>query len=1277
MKEIRCPYCDEPLPEDAQYCAMCGKSITDPEQTVTLAQNEGQEPPRASQSDRPPALRVHHLYPLGNFSSTPSTPRRAGGSRRPATINASRTAFHSPFDEDLASRSAGSARSSASVVEQESEDDQLPGNLFVQRQEVTWQKDVESTHAHTEIDTPPLSERPVTPRPILLAPSSKKYWPFRSNLLFWVTTLVTLMLVLGGIFGVLVTFGRGFLKNQTDTNELTLMVTPSSLEVGATMTLHGTNFTPNGQVGLSRDASIALVDTGGTAVITTDAHGSFTDTVVVGSDWGAGQHLINAEDATHHKVAQFPIIVTGQGQSLRPAHLGISPTSLDLGAGDTATNSTQMLTLSNLGGGQISWKASADASWVQLSPLTGSFASTEHDQITVAVDRAGLPVGPYKATLSITSNAGNALVPIQMQVTPLNVAHEAALQLNPAVLTFTGVDGGQAPASQTVTIGDPGVQPLSWSATTSTPWLSFSPQTGQVASGGSQKLTVAVNISTLLPGTYHGVITVSGQGNTPVQDSPQNINVTVTVLPQCALQVAPGGLTFASIDQQAGPAPQTLNVGPSSSCSGQLQWNASSSASWLSISSASGTTPSSPQVSINVTGLQAGTYNGAITFSSSAGTQMVPVTFTLAPPTLPLLQTGPGALNFNGVLGQGNPPAQTFTITNIGGGTLNWQAQGATAVGGGWLNVAPASGSLGANQSATVSVGVATLNSLVPGTYNGSVAISGTDGSGNVAGGSPQMINITFNVQAPCSIATSPGGLDFTTVVGQNALPATQALTINANGTCAHALNWTATPSANAPWLSATPATGAATLNTAGVSNIGANPAGLAAGVYHGTVTVTAVDSATQAPVGTPQTVAVTLTVQPPCTLQGPSASQLTFTAEAGSNPAAQTLKISATGACAGGITVTPTLTLNSGTGWLTVTPATANLASGGSASFTVTVTSTALTAGSYTAAISLGATNGGVPIAGSPQTVGVALTVNAVPALAVAPGSLTINTTTGNSSTPLTISNTGGSSLNWTATLAKGAPSFVSLSAGQGTNVNGGANQTLNVVVDATGLPGGSTYNTSVTISAVDSSNNQPVGNPITIAITINVAPPAMQLDTTALTYNAQVGTNPAAQMVTLTNTGGDGLTWTVGTPSATWLTVVVPNNASPTASGANVSLSFNVDTTGLVAGTYSATVVITPSVGTPATVTVTLNVLPPPTPPPSPSPTPPTPTPTVSTPTPTPTAIPPTPTPSPTSPSPTPTSSIPTPTPTVTSPSPTPTSPSSAPPQWLRDLWRFLRSL
>jgi hypothetical protein len=98
------------------------------------------------------------------------------------------------------------------------------------------------------------------------------------------------------------------------------------------------------------------------------------------------------------------------------------------------------------------------------------------------------------------------------------------------------------------------------------------------------------------------------------------------------------------------------------------------------------------------------------------------------------------------------------------------------------------------------------------------------------------------------------------------------------------------------------------------------------------------------------------------------------------------------------------------------------------------------------------------------------------------------------------------------------------------------------------------------------------------------------MQLSSNNLAFTTNAGVNPTTQTITITNTGGNSLTWSVGTPSQSWLTASTPGGSD--GAGQSSPLTFSVDVTGMSAGTYSATVAITPSPGNVITVTVALTI-------------------------------------------------------------------------------------
>jgi hypothetical protein len=80
------------------------------------------------------------------------------------------------------------------------------------------------------------------------------------------------------------------------------------------------------------------------------------------------------------------------------------------------------------------------------------------------------------------------------------------------------------------------------------------------------------------------------------------------------------------------PAPAAQSVSITSNGSALSYTVAASGGTWLAVTPTSGTTPGSVSVSVNTTGLAAGTYTGSVTITSSGasnGPRTVTVTLTV------------------------------------------------------------------------------------------------------------------------------------------------------------------------------------------------------------------------------------------------------------------------------------------------------------------------------------------------------------------------------------------------------------------------------------------------------------------------------------------------------------------------------------------------------------------------------------------------------------------------------------------------------------------------
>ena len=437
------------------------------------------------------------------------------------------------------------------------------------------------------------------------------------------------------------------------------------------------------------------------------------------------------------------------------------------------------------------------------------------------------------------------------------------------------------------------------------------------------------------------------------------------------------------------------------------------------------------------------------------------------------------------------------------------------------------------------------IRAFLPASFVGIATIGVTNASGYDA------INI---MAAPAPIiVVAPTSLQFAYTVG-GTIPAAQSIQITNSG--GGTLNWSAT--ASATWLSVAVASGTAPSTL----SVLVSPTGLGAGTYTGSVQISAPGAS-----NSPVSVTVTLTVAPAPPVLAVSPQALTFNYTVGGTvPAAQSIQVTNSG---GG---TLNWSATASAMWLSVAVTSGTAPS----TLSVLVSPTGLGAGTYTGSVQISAPGA----SNSPVSVTVTLTVApAPPILAVSPEALTFNYTAGGTipaAQSIQITNSGGGTLNWSATTSA---TWLSVAVASGT-----APSTLSVLVSPTGL-GAGTYTRSVQISAAGASNS-----PVSVAVTLTVAPapPVLAVSPQALTFNYAVGGRiPAAQGISITNTGGGALSW-VASASAAWV------GLSPASGTAPATLSVSANPATLAAGSYSATVLITAAgaTGSPASVSVTLVV-------------------------------------------------------------------------------------
>lgn len=594
------------------------------------------------------------------------------------------------------------------------------------------------------------------------------------------------------------------------------------------------------------------------------------------------------------------------------------------------------------------------------------------------------------------------------------------------------------------------------------------------------------------------------------------------------LSLTPATLSFAAEAGRAAPVAQSVAVNFGGTAV-SYSVSSTSTGGWLHVKPGSGKTPDSISISADSAGLSVGTYSGTVIVASSdAANSPIPVaiTLTVAPPALTLAST---TLSFTAQAGGVAPSEQFVTAGSSNGTPIGYSLSASSTEG--WLSVKPATGTT--PSSIRISANPAGLS---PGTYSGTIIVDSS-----VASNSPIPLPVTFTVTPVPTFAVSPELLTFAAKAGEKP-PAAQTIGTSSSGA---AVGYSVTASSTGGWLSATSAAG----TTPGPISVTANPAGLAAGNYTGTVTVTSRDAK-----NSEQVVAVAFTVTPadlPTFAVAPAS--LAFVGKAGGiSPASQIVVTRSSGAV-----INYTVSAVSKGNWLSAARNTGATPD----SINITANPSGLAAGTYTGTVILTSPNA----ANASQAVEASFTVTAatLPTLTLLPATLSFTAHAGEVSqgSQIITINSGGAPIHYSASTA-------SASWLHATPASGSSPGSLNISVAPAGLAAG-TYTGSVTVDA-DGVANSPQA--IFVTLTISSKPlPKLAMNPTSMSFTAQAGGKaPAGQTIAMVSTGAAlGFKVTTGS-SAAWLSATPSDGQTPG------SITISVNPSGLAAGTYNSSVSI-----------------------------------------------------------------------------------------------------
>ncbi len=321
-----------------------------------------------------------------------------------------------------------------------------------------------------------------------------------------------------------------------------------------------------------------------------------------------------------------------------------------------------------------------------------------------------------------------------------------------------------------------------------------------------------------------------------------------------AVSVTPASLSFSG---HAGgaltPSQQITITSPVSGLAFSI--TASSGADWLVLGTTSGVTPQLVVLRADPSNLKPGPYQATLTVVAPNGSPVntaLTVTFQVSPGTNPKLAVDSPTLTFTFPRRPGGTLTQQLRVSNAGTGTLAFTATAATASGGPWLSVTPASGSATAKSSTVVSL-TGNPAGLDTGTYTGSLAISSSTTGETIT--VPVALTISTVDQA---IQLSHAALSFSAVASGGVVPSRNFVVSNlGRGSMDFSVS-TKTLEGGQQWLSASASSATSAPSSPSTVSVTINQTGLAPGFYFGAVRVDAPSAA-----NSPQVATIALQVLP------------------------------------------------------------------------------------------------------------------------------------------------------------------------------------------------------------------------------------------------------------------------------------------------------------------------------------------------------------------------------------------------------------------------------
>ncbi len=355
---------------------------------------------------------------------------------------------------------------------------------------------------------------------------------------------------------------------------------------------------PGGTYGYKSGTSMATPHVTGVVALLKQAHPTWTPAQIRAQLESSAVDLSTPgfDNATGWGLVQAP------GGTPTPLTLAVSPQSrkATVQQGSSAPSDQASVTLSGTNASTTVWTASKKKSWITLTTASGTGSGT----VAWSRNSSALAAGTYVDTITVSATGATgspAVVYDSLVVTPVV---PVTLAVAPGARSVSVQQGGAAAGSSaTVTLTGTNASTTAWTATKKKSWTTLT------TSSGTGSGTVAWTRSTvpLSVGTYVDTITVSATGAigspTVVYDT---IHVTAAPVP-VTIAVSPAARS-ATIQAGSSAPATSVAVTLSGDNAASTSWSTTHKASWVTLTTSSGTGSGTLAWNRNTTALGVGTY---------------------------------------------------------------------------------------------------------------------------------------------------------------------------------------------------------------------------------------------------------------------------------------------------------------------------------------------------------------------------------------------------------------------------------------------------------------------------------------------------------------------------------------------------------------------------------------------------------------------------------------------------------------------------------------------